>query len=93
MRNGALESSTNARVKTLGSSPRGSTDTKELLMLVTLERLGSLLHNLHFRKRSNLGHIELYSILFYCQRRLIFFPVAFRKTNQIEIQLLFFITG
>lgn len=55
---GALESPSHSRVNTLLLSPRGARQALEALVVVALEGLGPLLHDLRLVYGSDLRHIE-----------------------------------
>ncbi len=56
MWDGALKSSSDTGINTLLLSPGRTTNAPELLVLVSLERLGSLLDDLRLVGWSDLGH-------------------------------------
>lgn len=58
LRDGTLESSSDARVNTLLLSPRGTTNAPELLVLMSLEGLGSLLEDLLLVDGGNVDHFS-----------------------------------
>jgi hypothetical protein len=62
LRDGALESSSDTGVNTLLLSPRGAANAPELLVLVSLEGLGSLLESLLLVDGGNVDHFpEIYA--------------------------------